>query len=32
MVFGYKPEESIVLNNLAYVLRRFPAFGMVGDG
>jgi len=31
-IFGDTPEESIVVNNLAYLLRTFPVMAVVGDG
>jgi len=31
-IFGDTPDESIVVNNLAYLLRTFPAMAVVGDG
>ena len=31
-IFGDTAEESIVINNLAYLLRTFPVLAIVGDG
>ena len=31
-IFGDTPEESIVINNIAYLLRTFPVMAIVGDG
>ena len=31
-IFGDTPSESIVINNLAYLLRTFPMMPIVGDG
>lgn len=31
-IFGDTPGESILMNNAAWVLRRFPVFTIVGDG
>lgn len=31
-IFGDTPNESIVINNIAYLLRTFPVFAIVGDG
>ena len=31
-VFGSTPQESILINNLAFLLRTFPVFAVVGDG
>jgi nucleoside-diphosphate-sugar epimerase len=29
---GSKPAEDVLINNIAWLLRRFPVFGMPGDG
>lgn len=31
-IFGESPGESIIINNLAYLLRTFPVMPIVGDG
>lgn len=31
-IFGETPAESILMNNLAYLIRTFPVFAVVGDG
>lgn len=31
-IFGETPRESILINNLAYLMRTFPVFAIVGDG
>lgn len=32
LLFGRTPEESILINNMAWALRRFPLVGVFGDG
>lgn len=32
LIFGPGPEEALLLNNIAWFLRRFPVFGLPGDG
>jgi NADH dehydrogenase len=32
VLFGGKPEQSILINNIAWALRHLPAFGVFGDG
>lgn len=32
MLFGDTPEESILINNIAWMLRRLPVLGMFGKG
>jgi len=29
---GENPAEDVLINNIAWILRRFPAFGLPGDG
>lgn len=31
-IFGRTPEESILINNISYLIKRFPLFPMPGDG
>ena len=31
-IFGDTPDESIIINNIAYLLRTFPVLAIVGDG
>jgi len=31
-IFGATPRESILVNNLAYLMRTFPVLAVVGDG
>ena len=31
-IFGDTPQESIVINNLAYLIRTFPMMAIVGNG
>ncbi len=32
LIFGNGPEEALLLNNIAWFLRRFPVFGLPGSG
>jgi len=29
---GDNPSEDVLINNIAWIMRRFPAFGLPGDG
>lgn len=31
-IFGRTPEESIMINNMCYLIKRFPFFPLPGDG
>ena len=31
-IFGDTPDESIIINNIAYLLKTFPVLAIVGDG
>lgn len=31
-IFGRTPNESILINNIAYLIRRFPIYPLPGDG
>jgi nucleoside-diphosphate-sugar epimerase len=31
-IFGRTPEESILINNMAYLIKKFPFFPLPGDG
>lgn len=32
LIFGPGPDEALLLNNIAWFLRRFPVFALPGDG
>jgi uncharacterized protein YbjT (DUF2867 family) len=32
VLFGDEPDESILINNIAWILRRLPVVGVFGDG